>query len=381
MSSSESSFVKVVGFLSILLILVIGLVFVWRAFPRDLGKPVNPAPMATSTEPIAAGGVTKAVCEAAKGHWTECGSPCHGKQNEVCVQVCEAQCLCGGIAGWQCPSKLTCTDYDPSPTTPDALGVCRVVSPTSTVPVVPVGFVCGEGQGICVKKITTLSNPILVTGEARVFEGQFSWKLLDGTGKEIESGFAMAGRTGMFANYGTSQVGEYYEPFQIRAMFTSLPHTATGTLVLFDNSAKDGEQINTLNLPVKLPTLTQEVKLFLAAKGDPNRLDCGLTEMVRVPIVKTQNIAEATLLQLLHLPPASEIQNHTSDIPKGTELLSFTVASGTARVALSAEADAGGSCRTAAIRAQIEQTLKQFSSIKQVVISVGGKTPEESLQP
>ena len=39
-----------------------------------------------------------------------------------------------------------------------------------------------------------------------------------------------------------------------------------------------------------------------------------------------------------------------------------------------------GSCRVLAIRAQIESTLKQFPSIKKVVISVNGRTGEV-LQP
>ena len=44
------------------------------------------------------------------------------------------------------------------------------------------------------------------------------------------------------------------------------------------------------------------------------------------------------------------------------------------------EYQVGGSCRVSAIRAQIEQTLKQFSTIKNVVISIDGRT-EDILQP
>jgi spore germination protein GerM len=40
----------------------------------------------------------------------------------------------------------------------------------------------------------------------------------------------------------------------------------------------------------------------------------------------------------------------------------------------------GGSCRVGAIRSQIENTLKQFSTIKEVIVSVGGKT-EGVLEP
>jgi spore germination protein GerM len=40
----------------------------------------------------------------------------------------------------------------------------------------------------------------------------------------------------------------------------------------------------------------------------------------------------------------------------------------------------GGSCRVSAIRAQIIETLKQFSSVDNVIISIDGRT-EDILQP
>jgi len=44
------------------------------------------------------------------------------------------------------------------------------------------------------------------------------------------------------------------------------------------------------------------------------------------------------------------------------------------------EFQVGGSCRVSAIRAEITQTLKQFSTVKEVVISIDGRT-EDILQP
>jgi len=40
----------------------------------------------------------------------------------------------------------------------------------------------------------------------------------------------------------------------------------------------------------------------------------------------------------------------------------------------------GGSCRVTAIRSQIEQTLKQFSTVQSVIISIDNRT-EDILQP
>ena len=44
------------------------------------------------------------------------------------------------------------------------------------------------------------------------------------------------------------------------------------------------------------------------------------------------------------------------------------------------EFQVGGSCRVSAIRAQIIQTIKQFSTVKDVIISINGRT-EDILQP
>lgn len=44
------------------------------------------------------------------------------------------------------------------------------------------------------------------------------------------------------------------------------------------------------------------------------------------------------------------------------------------------EFQVGGSCRVAAISAQIRETLKQFPQVKEVIISINGRT-EDILQP
>jgi len=60
----------------------------------------------------------------------------------------------------------------------------------------------------------------------------------------------------------------------------------------------------------------------------------------------------------------------------------LTIADGIAKVDFDQvlENAVGGSCRVTAIRAQINETLKQFSTVKEVIISVNGRT-EDILQP
>ncbi|MDO8583559.1 MAG: Gmad2 immunoglobulin-like domain-containing protein [bacterium] len=346
---------KAVAFIIIVLVAVIALIFIWKQMPT---KESMPTPTSTSTQAVVTqDGLTKVDCEATKGHWVDCGG-----------QSCQPQCQCGGIAGWACPTGLLCTDLAPAGAA-DALGICRKTETSSTQPMtdvrpVPEGMICGEQNAICVSKDlvnASVSNPIEATGTARVFENQFSWKIQDAKGVTVVEGNIMASSTG----------DDPSAFFSIRTFLTSVPKTATGTLVLFDNSAKDGAVIDTLNLPIKFPTKTADVTLYVSPKKTGT--DCAKTAEEIVTIPKSSLPVEASIRTLI----ASE----KTAIPKGTQLKSIALSKGTLNLIFSSELDGGGSCRITAIRAQIEKTAMQNSNVKKVVISVEGKTPEESLQP
>lgn len=53
-------------------------------------------------------GITKKQCSDANGNWNDCGSPCAGTGSGICIQMCQAQCECGGIAGFGCPDGFKC---------------------------------------------------------------------------------------------------------------------------------------------------------------------------------------------------------------------------------------------------------------------------------
>lgn len=42
------------------------------------------------------------------GFWNDCGSPCDFTDAEVCIQVCEPRCECGGYFGYTCPDGYIC---------------------------------------------------------------------------------------------------------------------------------------------------------------------------------------------------------------------------------------------------------------------------------
>ena len=83
----------------ILALLVLGL-FIAACKPAD--------PQTPTEEEAGFSGITKQQCTEANGYWNECGSPCAGTDAEVCIQVCRAQCECGGIAGFSCPEGYKC---------------------------------------------------------------------------------------------------------------------------------------------------------------------------------------------------------------------------------------------------------------------------------
>lgn len=72
-------------------------------------------------EDIGFAGITKQQCNEANGYWNECGSPCAGTGAEFCIEICQVQCECSGIAGFGCPEGFKCRLTG---TIADEIGVC-----------------------------------------------------------------------------------------------------------------------------------------------------------------------------------------------------------------------------------------------------------------
>jgi len=151
---------------------------------------------------------------------------------------------------------------------------------------------------------------------------------------------------------------------------------------------------------------TMKVKVFFNnSKLDPE-FSCNMVFPVEREIAKTQAVARAALEELLKGPTDKEkeegfltsvptreqiiqyrqlvLQNGGQAPYEGDEIKinSLKIENGIALVDFSSELEAygGGSCRVAAIRAQITQTLKQFPTVQEVIISMDGRT-EDILQP
>lgn len=221
-----------------------------------------------------------------------------------------------------------------------------------------------------------VTRPLIIVGEGRTFENAFSFRLVDAfTDRVLAEGHDMlnAPDTGQFG------------PFSV---VLDYPATAAGRdeafLEVFEYSAKDGSIVNNVRFPVGLVIdESTAVKIFFNnTHADPNLGDCSRVFPVARVVPKTTAVGRAALDQLLAGAAGFEKNvGYSSSIPEGVKINSLTIQSGTARVDFSKELNqVGGSCRVQAIRAQIEQTLKQFPTVSSVVISVNGNV-DEALQP
>lgn len=219
----------------------------------------------------------------------------------------------------------------------------------------------------------TVSNPITVKGKARVFENTFAYVLRDANNKKLYENFAMtdARDAGQFGDF---------------TVKIPVPTGATTDLFVeaFEYSAKDGSVINLSRVPVKLASQeTMKVKAYY----NNNKLDPDLTCTVSFPVerevLKTQETAFIAITELLKGPTDAEKKSgYSTSLPPNVRVNSIVIRYGTAYVDFdyTLQNEVGGSCRVGSIRSQIENTLKQFSSVKKVVISIDGRT-DDILQP
>jgi len=225
---------------------------------------------------------------------------------------------------------------------------------------------------------SVVGTPLEIAGQlpgSWFFEATARVDVLDGNRQTMATGYVQAEGDWMTA----SPV-----PFYGILSFTP-PTTATGFVIL-KNDNPSGLLENELRyeIPVQFATGTAKVKIFLSntEEGATNQ-DCIADQPHEVTISKNQGVAKAAILSLL----AYNMQNNAdedllSSIPSGTKLLSVVIDNGVAKVDFSKQLDEGvaGSCRVGMIRSAIENTLKQFTVVESVEISVEGDS-EEVLQP
>ena len=226
-----------------------------------------------------------------------------------------------------------------------------------------------------------ISSPLSVTGQARgywFFEASFPVRLLDGNGKEIAIKPAEAQDDWMT---------EEFVPFKAVLEF-KMPSSDFGTLILEkDNPSGLPEKADELRMPVRFKQSSVEETTKFKIYFNNSKLDPEFTCVKVFPVTreipKTQAVARAALDELLNgLTEKEKADKYLTNINEDVKIQRLEIKDGIAKVDFNdkLEFQVGGSCRVAAIRAQITETLKQFPTVKEVVISINGRT-EDILQP
>ncbi|MFA5248633.1 MAG: GerMN domain-containing protein [Patescibacteria group bacterium] len=224
-----------------------------------------------------------------------------------------------------------------------------------------------------------IKSPLTISGQARgswYFEASFPIKIIADSGEILAV---------MPAQAQSNWMTENFVPFS-SVIFFDPKDNKTGKIILKnDNPSGDLANDKSYELPVQFAPMEKIfVKVFFNNEDlNPGALDCSKVFSVEREVNKIPAIGRAALEELL-LGPDTDDKNkkYFTSINDGVKINSLTIENGIARVDFNEKIEeaVGGSCRVSAIRAQITETLKQFSTVSEVIISVDGNI-EEVLQP
>ena len=141
-----------------------------------------------------------------------------------------------------------------------------------------------------------------------------------------------------------------------------------------DNAKQILHSLTVTETKASMPELSSIKTYFADAKTPAN--DCKEVIAVERQIIKTPKIATAALETLLDGPTQQEKDSgYTTAIPFGSELNFLSIKDNIAYADFNqATESGGGSCSMAMRIAQIKQTLLQFPTIKNIVLSINGQT-------
>lgn len=223
-----------------------------------------------------------------------------------------------------------------------------------------------------------VKSPILIEGKARgtwYFEASFPIHLLNDKSNELAIGIAQAQSDWMTTDF---------VPFKAEIRYQS-DKEINGTLVFQrDNPSGLPENDKEMRIPVRIsPSQTIKVKVYFNNdKLDPE-FSCNKVFFIEREIPKTEAVARAAIEELLKGPTEKEkSEGFFTSINEGVKIQKLSIINAIAKIDFNEQLEyqVGGSCRVAAIRAQITQTLKQFATVGNVIISINSRT-EDILQP
>lgn len=232
-------------------------------------------------------------------------------------------------------------------------------------------------RNLSVKSGQEITSPLVVEGEARgtwFFEASFPIKITDEQGNALGISYAQAQSEWMT---------EDFVPFKGEITYVS-KIDGNGFLVLEkDNPSGLPENADAIKIPVVLKKVGYiKVEVFFGNSDMDPEFSCNKVFPMERETLKTEAVARAAIEELLKGPTQQEKNaGYFSSIPEGSKLNSIFITDGIAKIDFDEIAESGGgSCSMAGRVAQITQTLKQFPTIKTIVISINGRT-EDIFQP
>jgi len=230
-----------------------------------------------------------------------------------------------------------------------------------------------------------IANPLSIEGKARgfwYFEASFPVKLTDKDGNVLASGIAQAQ-----SDPATGEVNwmtENFVNFKAELNFISDKNTDGFLVLQKDNPSGLPENDAEIKIPVLIPKIeTMKVSAYFNNSRMDPEFSCNKVFPIERIILKTQAIARAAIEELLKGPTETEkSQDFFTSINSGVKIQGLVIEDGVAKIDFDEQIEfqVGGSCRVSAIRSQIIETLKQFSTVKSVIISIDGRI-EDILQP
>jgi len=158
--------------------------------------------------------------------------------------------------------------------------------------------------------------------------------------------------------------------------------------LVFRNENPSGLEEN--NKEFKMPVLisasnseTMKLSVYFNNNNLDPEISCSKVFPAERQVPKTLSVARTAVEELLKGPSAQEKEKgFFTSVNSGVKIQKLTIENGIARIDFDEQLEngVGGSCKVSAIRAQITQTLKQFSTVEGVIISINGRT-EDILQP
>ncbi|HNU96808.1 MAG TPA: GerMN domain-containing protein [Candidatus Portnoybacteria bacterium] len=238
---------------------------------------------------------------------------------------------------------------------------------------------------VSVKSNQVITSPLQIDGKARgfwFFEASFPIKLVDENNNILAITIAQAKEDPVTGD--VNWMTEDFVDFEAKLEFVPEKNQKGFLIFMRDNPSGLPENNEEFKVPVQMEAVeTTIVKVFFNNNQMDPEMSCNKVFPIERTIKKTEAVGRVAIEELLKGPlETEETQGFFTSINSGVKIQSLIIENGTAKIDFDEQLQfqVGGSCRVSAIRAQIIETLKQFSTVKNVIISINGRT-EEILQP